>query len=419
MACTIYGQETVEFTLSITDTHSAIVHTTTDWDIEDILLDLTDNTQVITDVLYTVKPTHQFQSSGVKTITAITDFDDGWGNVYQHETLLDVEPIPYDPPTMDFSWTPLNPTVVDMVTFSQDHNDTRDLTNTKGRIDEVRVDFHNDGFDVVDINGDGVATNDIIGDTDQFYNQFVSKETGIPITVEATYWDGWEHQLVDITKSLDMSNIPPVADYNTAQDGICVPSYVWTATSTDTDDDDTLLAHSWELFLEQGVDWVLLDSGMGTTFTYPFQFEGTYKVSLTSADVDGSTGVKEDVFLVGFDACSAGGGSCSGTIKIQNNAWQLIAIPRNVGNVKEYFVDRLATSYGVAPESLIDICNTYIGGEGRFRSYIPGVTNAATSNNFPLIYDDGVNREITGFWVKTFDFTAATGHDALLFSWEL
>jgi len=95
----------------------------------------------------------------------------------------------------------------------------------------------------------------------------------------------------------------------------------------------------------------------------------------------------------------------SGTILIQNNVWQLIAIPKENVNVKEYFVDRLSLKYSVPAKDMVEICTAYFGNENKFRSYIPGVTNPATANNFPLVFADGTSREISGFWVKIKDLT--------------
>lgn len=109
----------------------------------------------------------------------------------------------------------------------------------------------------------------------------------------------------------------------------------------------------------------------------------------------------------------------SGEIKIQNNVWQLIAIPRNGSNVKEYFVDRLATKYGLDSSLMIESCNAFFGSENKFRTYIPGVTNSGSSNNFPLVsHDDGAD-EITGFWVKTKDLTGLVDDvNNVKISWE-
>ena len=94
-----------------------------------------------------------------------------------------------------------------------------------------------------------------------------------------------------------------------------------------------------------------------------------------------------------------------GSIKIQNNVWQLVSIPREGSKVKEYFVDALALKYSAQASDMIEICTAYFGDENKFRSYVPGVTNPLTANNFPLIYTDGASKEITGFWIKTKDMT--------------
>ncbi len=100
-----------------------------------------------------------------------------------------------------------------------------------------------------------------------------------------------------------------------------------------------------------------------------------------------------------------GVGSTSGTVLLQHDVWQLLAIPRENVNVKEYFVDRIASKYSLAPEDMVDICTAYFGSENKFRSYIPGITNPLTENNFPLVFSDDGNLEITGFWVKLKDLT--------------
>jgi len=109
----------------------------------------------------------------------------------------------------------------------------------------------------------------------------------------------------------------------------------------------------------------------------------------------------------------------SGTIKIQNNVWQLIAIPRAQDKVKEYFCDRLASKYNAQASDMIEICSAFFGNENKFRSYIPGVTKASTSNNFPLIYSDEASDEVTGFWVKIKDLSAIVSDvNNITLSWQ-
>jgi hypothetical protein len=109
----------------------------------------------------------------------------------------------------------------------------------------------------------------------------------------------------------------------------------------------------------------------------------------------------------------------SGIIKIENNVWQLVSIPVPGVNVKEYFVDRLSEKYGLADTDMIEICSAYFGDENKFRSYVPGVTNPETTNNFPLVYNDSGSNEITGFWVKVKDLTGLVPDvDDVIFEWS-
>ena len=109
----------------------------------------------------------------------------------------------------------------------------------------------------------------------------------------------------------------------------------------------------------------------------------------------------------------------SGEIKLSSNTWQLIAIPREGAKVKEYFCDRLSSKYGASSSDMIEVCSAFFGDENKFRSYIPGVTKASTSNNFPLVWDDDGRLEITGFWVKMKDLSAIVDDvDNVTLSWE-
>ena len=111
--------------------------------------------------------------------------------------------------------------------------------------------------------------------------------------------------------------------------------------------------------------------------------------------------------------------SMNGVIKLENNNWQLISIPKQGAKVKEYFADRLATKYSLAADEMIEICGAYFGDENKFRSYIPGVTNASSANNFPLVYNDDGKLEITGFWVKLKDLSGKVDDvNNITISWD-
>lgn len=105
----------------------------------------------------------------------------------------------------------------------------------------------------------------------------------------------------------------------------------------------------------------------------------------------------------------------TGTVRLQRDVWQLIAIPRN-DTVAEYLVDRLAVQEGKAASDLIEIVSTYRGTDDKFLSYVPGVTSKSSVNNFTLIYNDNGSNEIAGVWVKTKAWAHTTGD--LEISWS-
>lgn len=390
----IYGRENSKYSLNvIPEIDDTIVNYSTNWEFEDTLLDGTDNTRYFQDLDYTEEPTIIYESSGIKSIKVETDFDDGWGNIYIHETFLDVEVQTYEKPILDFNWSPEEPTIIDTVTFNQFHDDRRDdsLSKIHGRIDNVNVDLFNDKN--IDINN--------ISKSDIFQYKFSEKSDNIAINLEVTYWDGFEYQNHNLIKYLDMSNIPPVSNWDRVDSGLCVPSFEWFATSFDLDDDIDTLKYYWELSQEIGNVWNLVDTGNSKNYSYPFQFEGTYKIRLKTEDLEGLFNIKEEIFNVLFKECNGTSGTAlSGTIRLQFGGFQLIAIP--VNRKVSDLVDLVASKTGLSDFEVIEVCNAAPGNAssvGSMFNYVPGVTNKLSSNNFELIMEDGNIKEITGFWV--------------------
>lgn len=390
----IYGRENSKYSLNIVPKiDNTIVNYSTDWEFEDTLLDGTDNSRYFQDLDYTEEPTIIYESSEIKSIKAQTDFDDGWGNIYIHETFLDVDVQTYKKPILDFNWTPEEPTIIDTVTFNQFHDDRRDdyLSKIHGRIDNVNVDFYNDkNINIINI-----------GKGDIFQFNFSTKSDNIAINLEVTYWDGFQYQNHNLIKYLDMSNIPPVSDWDRVDSGICVPSFEWFATSFDLDDNINTLKYNWELSQEIGNVWNLVDTGNTKNYSYPFQFEGTYKIKLRTEDEEGLFNIKEEIFNVVFKECNGSSGTAlKGTIRLQFGGFQLIAIP--VNRKVSDLVDLVASKTGLNDFEVIEVCNAAPGNSasvGSMFNYVPGVTNKLSSNNFDLIMEDGNIKEITGFWI--------------------
>ncbi len=126
----------------------------------------------------------------------------------------------------------------------------------------------------------------------------------------------------------------------------------------------------------------------------------------------------------GYDFYSAvtttsGGGMDGGYIDIENS-WQMLSVPVTHGywssiehkhihddvtpaTIYNYIITQIEDSYGVNANTMIEVSNTLIGGQGNYWNFVPGVTNPASPHNFNLAYldtDIGVY-EYTGFFVKS------------------
>jgi hypothetical protein len=60
-------------------------------------------------------------------------------------------------------------------------------------------------------------------------------------------------------------------------------------------------------------------------------------------------------------------------------------------------LDQITDLYGAG---VVEVANTYTGDAQAFYSYVVGVTPESSFHNFQLTYDDGIHREISGFWIK-------------------
>jgi hypothetical protein len=110
-----------------------------------------------------------------------------------------------------------------------------------------------------------------------------------------------------------------------------------------------------------------------------------------------------------------------GSIELEQG-WQLVAIPISLGywdsaehklvhdgttvaKFKNYVLDQIEDLYG---SDLIEVANTYTGDQQSFYSYVVGSTPETSPHNFKLMYDDGGNMEIAGFWIKSLSASSIT-----------
>jgi len=107
------------------------------------------------------------------------------------------------------------------------------------------------------------------------------------------------------------------------------------------------------------------------------------------------------------------GGTGSGSLELENS-WQLVSIPIQYGywdstthrhihdgvtiaKFKNYVLDQITDLYGI---NIVEVANTFTGDAQIFYSYVVGSTPESSPHNFLLCYEDGVNKEFSGFWIK-------------------
>lgn len=130
------------------------------------------------------------------------------------------------------------------------------------------------------------------------------------------------------------------------------------------------------------------------------------------------------VASAGYDLFGGGVGATvggKGSIELEPG-WQLISIPiqfgywdatnnllvhdgTTVAKFSNYVLAQIEDLYGTGK---VEIANTYTGDAQAFYSFVPGVTPDSSPNNFQLVYADGDNEEISGFWLKSLHSTTMT-----------
>jgi len=111
----------------------------------------------------------------------------------------------------------------------------------------------------------------------------------------------------------------------------------------------------------------------------------------------------------------------TGSIYLQKNAWMMLAVPKENAKIYEDFIKPIEDQSGLDATEIFEVFNAYPFTEGpngssrQFLSFVPGVTNPASSNNFQMIYEDSNGeKEISGFWVKTKDYSG----DTITYNWD-
>lgn len=122
---------------------------------------------------------------------------------------------------------------------------------------------------------------------------------------------------------------------------------------------------------------------------------------------------------------NSGKDGLSGSIEIESNAWMNIAVPVKNKRVKEYFIDRIMDKIrkqtpNAKDSDVFEVLKAFPNSDESTRKwliYFPDLTPENSEGNFYLVSKDGDYDEISGFLVKTKDFTNIYS-DPLIFDWD-
>lgn len=126
------------------------------------------------------------------------------------------------------------------------------------------------------------------------------------------------------------------------------------------------------------------------------------------------------------EPCPTVSGVGGGYVDIEQN-WQMLSLPVRWGfwsstehrhihdgvtpaTIYNYVIVQIEDLYGVSADTMVEVCNTLIGGQGNYWNFVPGITNPLSPHNFQLSYfDPGAgDYEYTGFFIKSIHSTSFT-----------
>lgn len=78
--------------------------------------------------------------------------------------------------------------------------------------------------------------------------------------------------------------------------------------------------------------------------------------------------------------------------------------------VYNYIIEQIEDIYSVSGDTMVEVFNTLIGGQGNYWNFVVGVTNPGSPHNFKLAYIDSDigDVEYTGFFIKSIHSTSFT-----------
>ena len=224
--------------------------------------------------------------------------------------------IRYNSPIPDVTWSPENPSVTDTFTI------TGNIQDPDGRITNIAYKF----------DGELVANTT---DPNYSWTQDLGTEYQETHTVnsDVSWNDGFSDLFIEHQETIYMTNLAPTFDlvYEVIGDPENNDLKFTAANLTDPDGDDNLLELKWMIEYKTPFDntyKVVYNPGYPatpdlTSKEWIFNTQGDYRVTATAKDGYGLE--TSHSVIVSFDTGATYEGK--GKIKLNNNVWQLIAIP--------------------------------------------------------------------------------------------
>jgi hypothetical protein len=329
--------------------------------------------------------------------------------------------IRYNVPTPDLEWSPASPSVNDTTTINGA------IVDTDSRITSIKYYFD---------------SNLVSANTNVDYSwvqDFGSLYQALHNTSVEIFWnDGFEDKALTYDENIPMTNLPPVFTLREEELGAAEEnrSKYHIDTPSDPDGDYEKLNARWKIYYKTPLDntfKLVYDAGYPAEIVihegnnnnldpkeWVFTNSGEYKIEVTLRDEFNLETTQEVIStFISSSECTG-----EGTIRINNNAWQLIAIPVDGKNVEDYFINRMDAiikTYDPSKSAsdVIESASAYPGHVNKFLTYIPNFTLSHSEHNFSLVINDGSSiNEVTGFWIKALDYHSITGGDDIMFNWS-
>jgi len=321
--------------------------------------------------------------------------------------------IRYNTPIADIIWSPEVPNVNDTLTI------TGNNTDVDGTV--VAISYKFDNVEIANNTNLSYQWIQSLGSTYQ---------TSYPVHSNVTWNDGFDNHTIVHLETLIMENLAPTFTLDTEVIGAVDDNHIKFSplNITDPDGDDASVGVKWKIEFKTPFDnqyKTVMESDYPAQINqdpkeYIFTQAGDYRVTATIKDSFGLETSEDSV--VNFNSSTTCTGS--GTIRLNNNNWQLIAIPVENKTVGNYFIPKVADAiktYDVDKDAsdVIEVCSAYPGHINKFLSYIPGFTLDSSEHNFNLTMVDGVDiKEVTGFWIKVKNYYSITDDVDILIDWD-